>query len=163
MPKQIPAIFPSSTSSLLHRTLLAPSPPFRRRTSTLPPRLNRLPASYYRGGTSRALIFHQRDLPADQEQWKPIFAGVLGSPDAHGRQLDGLGGGVSSLSKVCVVRSSARGDADVDYTFAAVGVRTEDVDFSASMLISFFLSRSSRSSPSLMSVTLADAQCATSF
>jgi hypothetical protein len=59
----------------------------------------RLPAAYYRGGTSRAIIFRQQDLPKDRTEWEPIFCGAIGSPDPNGRQLDGLGGGISSLSK----------------------------------------------------------------
>ncbi|KAL1592306.1 hypothetical protein SLS60_011383 [Paraconiothyrium brasiliense] len=42
-----------------------------------------------------------------------------------------MGGGISSLSKVCVVGLSARDDADVDYTFAAIGVKKPEVDFSS--------------------------------
>lgn len=92
----------------------------------------RLPAAYYRGGTSRAVIFKEQDLPPDREQWAAIFRGVIGSPDPHGRQLDGMGGGISSLSKVCVVGSSSIGeDADVDYTFAAIGVKDDGVDYSS--------------------------------
>lgn len=53
------------------------------------------------------------------------------TPDPNGRQLDGMGGGLSSLSKVCVVGTSKREDADVDYTFAAIGVRDDEVDFSS--------------------------------
>ncbi|KAK9450768.1 PrpF protein [Limtongia smithiae] len=93
---------------------------------------NRIPASYYRGGTSRALMFVDRDLPADRQQWAPIFTGTIGSPDANGRQLDGMGGGISSLSKVCVVSagSSLGADkADVDYTFAQVQVKGTYVDY----------------------------------
>lgn len=91
-----------------------------------------IPASYYRGGTSRAVIFQEKDLPADRARWPSIFRSVIGSPDPrNGRQLDGLGGGVSSLSKVCVVSASSDPDADVDYTFVAIGVRTSDVDFSS--------------------------------
>lgn len=93
---------------------------------------NSLPAAYYRGGTSRAVFFRTQDLPADREEWAAPFLGVIGSPDqAHGRQLDGLGGGISSLSKVCVVGPSPRDDADVDYTFAALGVRDASVDYSS--------------------------------
>lgn len=92
----------------------------------------RLPAAYYRGGTSRAVIFKAQDLPLDRKQWAAIFRGVIGSPDPHGRQLDGMGGGISSLSKVCVVGPSSVGeDADVDYTFAAIGVKDNDVDYSS--------------------------------
>lgn len=101
-----------------------------RHASTLT-KQNRLPASYYRGGTSRAIIFKQQDLPTDRSAWPPIFRGAIGSPDPNGRQLDGLGGGLSSLSKVCVVGSSSHADADVDYTFAALGIKDEDVDFSS--------------------------------
>lgn len=77
-------------------------------------------------------MFRSQDLPIDKAQWDPIFLGVLGSPDAkNGRQLDGLGGGISSLSKICVVGKSQRSDADVDYTFVAVGVRDAEVDYSS--------------------------------
>lgn len=92
---------------------------------------NRLPAAYYRGGTSRAVIFNAQDLPQDKTRWDDIFLGVLGSPDKYGRQLDGMGGGISSLSKVCVVGPSSHPDADVDYTFAAIGVKTTEVDLSS--------------------------------
>ncbi|RDW79970.1 hypothetical protein BP6252_04608 [Coleophoma cylindrospora] len=92
---------------------------------------HRLPASYYRGGTSRAVIFRQQDLPTSRRDWDPIFCGVIGSPDPNGRQLDGLGGGISSLSKVCVVGPSTHPEADVDYTFAAIGVKDNDVDYSS--------------------------------
>ncbi len=107
---------------------LVPSP---RYSSTQPKKQNRLPAAYYRGGTSRAIIFRQEHLPKDREQWSPIFCGAIGSPDPNGRQLDGLGGGISSLSKVCVVGPPTHPDADVDYTFAAIGVKNLDVDYSS--------------------------------
>lgn len=89
-----------------------------------------LPASYYRGGTSRAVIFNQADLPP-RPQWDDIFRGVIGSPDSYGRQLDGLGGGISSLSKVCVVGKPTHPNADVDYTFISLGVKNTDVDYSS--------------------------------
>ncbi|GJC88868.1 putative isomerase YraM [Colletotrichum liriopes] len=90
-----------------------------------------LPAAYYRGGTSRAIIFHQNDLPADHSEWNKIFLGSIGSPDPYGRQLDGMGGGISSLSKVCVVGKSSRPYADVDYTFVSLGIKNTDVDYSS--------------------------------
>ncbi len=88
-----------------------------------------IPAVFMRGGTSKAIIFHARDLPADREAWTPIFAAAMGAPDPYGRQLDGMGGGVSSLSKVCVIAPSSRADADVDYTFAQVAIRQAAVDY----------------------------------
>lgn len=81
-----------------------------------------LPAVYMRGGTSRALFFHRRDLPAEQAEWDPIFLAALGSPDPNGRQLDGMGGGISSLSKIAVIGPPSRPDAELDYTFAQVQV-----------------------------------------
>ncbi len=84
-----------------------------------------------RGGTSKAIMFHARDLPADRQEWDAIFLSAMGSPDPHGRQLDGMGGGISSLSKVRVIAPSQREDADVDYTFAQVQVKQARVDYGA--------------------------------
>ena len=82
-----------------------------------------------RGGTSKGLVLRRDDLPAEQAEWAPLFHAMMGSPDPFGRQLDGMGGGVSSLSKVCVVAPSDREDADVDYTFAQVAIRQAHVDY----------------------------------
>ncbi len=90
----------------------------------------RLRAAFMRGGTSKALMFHLRDLPADRSQWEAIFLRAIGSPDPSGRQLNGMGGGISSLSKVCVIGPPTRSDADVDYTFAQVLVKDARVDYS---------------------------------
>jgi len=59
----------------------------------------------------------------------------MGSPDAqYGRQLNGMGGGVSSLSKICVVGSPSEAQEaagiDVEYTFAQVGIRDSIIDYS---------------------------------
>jgi len=90
----------------------------------------KLPAVFMRGGTSKAIVFQQKDLPADRALWDNVFLAAIGSPDPSGRQLDGMGGGVSSLSKVCVVGPSSRPDADIDYTFAQVLVKDKRVDYS---------------------------------
>lgn len=82
-----------------------------------------------RGGTSNAVVFNAKDLPRDRAQWDEIFLAAIGSPDPYGRQLDGMGGGVSSLSKVCVVGPPTRDDADIDYTFAQVQVKEARVDY----------------------------------
>jgi 2-methylaconitate cis-trans-isomerase PrpF len=87
-----------------------------------------LPAVFMRGGTSRAIMFHARDLP-DRSAWDPIFLAAMGSPDPNGRQLNGMGGGISSLSKVCILAPSDRDDADIDYTFAQVQIREAAVDY----------------------------------
>ncbi|GAA5907229.1 hypothetical protein JCM8208_006725 [Rhodotorula glutinis] len=114
-------------------------------------------AAFWRGGTSRGLLFRAEHLasysPAARNR---IILAALGSPDPDGRQISGLGGGVSSLSKAAIVSvpGEARADQDrlgplpgvawaddgqrngqqwdVVYRFAQVGVRTPDLDWSAS-------------------------------
>ena len=90
----------------------------------------RLRAVFMRGGTSKAVMFRAADLPAARELWTPLFLGVIGSPDPNGRQLDGMGGGISSLSKICVIAPPTRAGADLDYTFAQVSVKDAAVDYS---------------------------------
>jgi 2-methylaconitate cis-trans-isomerase PrpF len=59
----------------------------------------------------------------------------MGSPDtANGLQINGMGGGISSLSKICVVGSAsveqqAQG-IDAEYTFVQVGIRDTTIDLS---------------------------------
>ncbi len=91
--------------------------------------MERLRAAFYRGGTSKAVVFNGADLPDDQALRDRIFLHVLGSPDANGRQLNGMGGGLSSLSKVVIVQPSARDDADVDYTFVQIAVAEPVADY----------------------------------
>ena len=90
----------------------------------------RLRATFMRGGTSKAVVFNRADLPADPSAWDPIFLAVMGSPDGNGRQLNGMGGGLSSVSKICVVGLPSRPDADIDYTFAQIAVKEASVDYS---------------------------------
>ncbi|MEO9231554.1 MAG: PrpF domain-containing protein [Devosia sp.] len=90
----------------------------------------RYPAAFIRGGTSKAIVFQVGDLPLDRNDWDAIFLRAMGSPDRYGRQLNGMGGGISSLSKVCIVGSSSVPDADVDYTFAQVQIQDAKVDYS---------------------------------
>ena len=90
-----------------------------------------VPAVFVRGGTSKGIVFHARDLPADPAERDRLFLAALGSPDPYGRQLDGLGGGLSSLSKAAVIGPPTRDDADVDYTFAQVAVDAPVVDYGA--------------------------------
>ncbi|KAI5856898.1 PrpF protein [Tricharina praecox] len=98
--------------------------------------LNPLPATFIRGGTSKGIFIDAKHLPPSRDEWGPIFQGIMGSPDPFGRQLNGMGGGISSLSKICVVGCStakpetATGDYDIAYTFVQVGIRDGILDFS---------------------------------
>ena len=89
----------------------------------------KVPAVFMRGGTSRAIFFREADLPPDQAIRDRIMLAAMGSPDSYGRQLDGMGGGISSLSKVAIIEPSARPDADVNYTFGQVSVTDALVDY----------------------------------
>ncbi|MFD1814975.1 PrpF domain-containing protein [Rhodococcus gannanensis] len=89
-----------------------------------------IPAVFMRGGTSKGVFFREDALPAPGPDRDALYLSVMGSPDPYGRQLDGMGGGVSSLSKVVSVRPSDRPDADVEYTFSQVSVGTAVVDHS---------------------------------
>ncbi|KAH8703326.1 DUF453 domain protein [Talaromyces proteolyticus] len=40
-----------------------------------------------------------------------------------------MGGGISSLSKICVVGASERRDVDIDFTFVQVGVKDDRIDY----------------------------------
>jgi 4-oxalomesaconate tautomerase len=71
-----------------------------------------------RGGTSKGLYFHARDLPEDIATRDAVLLAAMGSPDV--REIDGMGGGHPLTSKVAVVQPSTRPDADVDYLFLQV-------------------------------------------
>lgn len=90
-----------------------------------------IPAVFMRGGSSKGVFFHAKDLPEDRTRQDAIFLSVLGSPDPYGRQLDGMGGGISSLSKAVIIGPPTHPDADVDYTFAQVAVDRPLVDWSS--------------------------------
>jgi 2-methylaconitate cis-trans-isomerase PrpF len=90
-----------------------------------------IPAIFMRGGSSKGVFFHARDLPLDRAKQEAIFLSVLGSPDPYGRQLDGMGGGISSLSKAVIIGPPTHPDADVDYLFAQVAVDKPVVDWSS--------------------------------
>jgi 4-oxalomesaconate tautomerase len=71
-----------------------------------------------RGGTSKGLYFLADDLPWDVPTRDRVLLAAMGSPDV--REIDGVGGGHPLTSKVAIVRSSRRRDADVDYLFLQV-------------------------------------------
>ena len=44
--------------------------------------MKKYPCVYMRGGTSKAVIFHEKDLPEDRTKWDDLFLKVMGTPDA---------------------------------------------------------------------------------
>ncbi len=73
-----------------------------------------------RGGTSKAVVLQEQDLPADPKERKEVILKIFGSPDV--RQIDGLGGADPLTSKCAVIGPSSSKDADVNYTFYQVGI-----------------------------------------
>jgi len=84
-----------------------------------------IPCMLMRGGTSKGLYFHVRDLPAERAARDRVLLAAMGSPDP--RQIDGLGGAHPLTSKVAVIGPATRGDADVDYLFLQVVVDKAEV------------------------------------
>lgn len=81
---------------------------------------------FMRGGTSKGCMFLKDDLP-EREQWDDIFVQVMGSPDP--KQIDGLGGCVSSNNKIVVVNKSQRPGVDVDYLVGQSIVGQSKIDY----------------------------------
>jgi 2-methylaconitate isomerase len=90
----------------------------------------RIPAVYMRGGTSKGVFFHARDLPIEPIERDRLLLRVIGSPDPYLKQIDGMGGATSSTSKVVILEKSRRVDCDVDYLFGAVAVDKPIIDWS---------------------------------
>ncbi|WP_165008419.1 2-methylaconitate cis-trans isomerase PrpF [Neisseria yangbaofengii] len=94
----------------------------------------KIPAIYYRGGTSKGVFFKRTDLPEAAQQAgearDKILLRVLGSPDPYGKQIDGLGNASSSTSKAVILDKSERAGHDVDYLFGQVSIDKPFVDWS---------------------------------
>ncbi len=91
--------------------------------------MKKYPCVYMRGGTSKAVFFHEKDLPEDRSLWDDIFLKVMGTPDV--KQIDGMGGTVSSTSKVAIIAPSDKPGIDVEYTFKQVDIVIPRVDGNA--------------------------------
>jgi 2-methylaconitate cis-trans-isomerase PrpF len=92
-------------------------------TPSPPPELSslvqrrKLRAVLMRAGSSKGIFVHLSDLPEDRRLWRPILLAAMGSPDPFHKQLNGVGGGSSTQSKVGIISPSADPRADVDYLF----------------------------------------------
>ena len=82
---------------------------------------------FMRGGTSKGCMFHREDLPADHGEWDKIFLQCMGDPDP--KQIDGLGGTVSSNNKIVIVWKSQEENVDVEYLVGQVIVGKSQVDY----------------------------------
>lgn len=79
-------------------------------------------------------MIQPKHLPLERSKWPNIFRQIMGSRDPYGRQLDGMGAGISSLSKICLVEpyganeNRDQEEIDVDYTFVGLGIENDEVD-----------------------------------
>jgi 4-oxalomesaconate tautomerase len=87
--------------------------------------LRAIPSTLMRGGTSKGLYFHAKDLPRPASARDAALLAAMGSPDP--RQIDGVGGAHPLTSKVALISPSKRADADVDYLFLQVVVEKAEV------------------------------------
>jgi 2-methylaconitate isomerase len=87
-------------------------------------------AVFMRGGTSKGVFFREDWLPKDSSVREQVLLRVIGSPDPYGQQIDGMGCGTSSTTKVVIVGPASQPDCDVDYTFGAVSIGTPVIDWS---------------------------------
>ncbi|WP_243032842.1 2-methylaconitate cis-trans isomerase PrpF [Vibrio cincinnatiensis] len=94
----------------------------------------KIPATYLRGGTSKGVFFKLSDLPlaaqVPGEARDKLLLRIIGSPDAYGKQIDGMGGATSSTSKTVIVSKSEKEGHDVDYLFGQVSIDKPFVDWS---------------------------------
>ena len=87
----------------------------------------RVPVTFMRGGTSKAVFLARRDVPTDPQALKRFLLALFGSPDV--RQIDGLGGADILTSKCAIIGPPTRPDADIDYTFVQIGIDQPTVSF----------------------------------
>lgn len=98
-----------------------------RRNKIMYPEMETIKCSIMRGGTSKGVFIMKNDLPKDPQKRDKVILSIYGSPDL--RQIDGLGGADVLTSKLAIISSPTRDDADVDYTFGQVSFTSEFVDY----------------------------------
>ena len=91
-------------------------------------------ATYMRGGTSKGTFFNLADLPERCQTAGQVrdnfLLRVVGSPDPYGKQIDGLGNGSSSTSKVVILSKTEQPNHDVNYLFGQVAIDKAMIDWS---------------------------------
>jgi len=89
----------------------------------------RIPSVIMRGGTSKGIFFHDNDLPRDAGIRDQVILTAFGSPDPYRRQIDGLGGAVSTTSKAAIISRSTNPAYDVVYNFGQVSLDRPLIDY----------------------------------
>ncbi|TDE13492.1 PrpF domain-containing protein [Jiangella asiatica] len=94
---------------------------------TAPRESETIPAVIMRGGTSRGVFVHRRDVPAPGPRRDRLMLDLLGTADPT--RIDGLGSTLSSTNKVMIVGPSDRPGLDVDYLFVQGLIDRDGVDY----------------------------------
>lgn len=88
----------------------------------------KIEAEWMRGGTSKCWVFETEHLQESGSSVDALLPRLFGSPDP--RQVDGVGGATSTTSKAVILhRAPADDEADVEFTFAQVGIEEATVDW----------------------------------
>jgi len=88
-----------------------------------------VPLALMRGGTSKGVFVLDEHLPARSIERDEMLLNIMGSPDPSKMQLNGLGGGISSTSKVAVMKRSGCVAGAVDYLFGQVSLTQATIDW----------------------------------
>ena len=89
-----------------------------------------IPCLLMRGGTSRAPFYLRADLPEDRGRLAEALIDTMGAGSPL--QVDGIGGGQPTTSKVAMLSVSDHDWAEIDFFFAQVHTERREVDFSPS-------------------------------
>jgi 2-methylaconitate cis-trans-isomerase PrpF len=97
----------------------------------------RIPTAYMRGGTSKGLFFHAKDIPEEPRVRDRVILAAYGSPDPENplkpdpnrRQVNGMGGGSYTSSLLSIIRPVEDPEYDVGWTFGLVSVDEPVIDY----------------------------------
>jgi 2-methylaconitate cis-trans-isomerase PrpF len=87
-----------------------------------------LACTLMRGGTSKGVFIHRRELPDGADERDALLLRLMGSPDR--RQIDGLGGADPLTSKVVIMDADAPDGCDATYTYGRVSVLEPHIGWS---------------------------------
>jgi 2-methylaconitate isomerase len=92
---------------------------------------SKIPAKFIRGGTSKGLFIESSFLPSNENDRDTILLKLMGSPDPTGLQINGMGGGITSTSKVALISKKYFNSIPyLSYTFGQVSVKESKIDWS---------------------------------
>ncbi len=95
-------------------------------------KIRKIPAIFMRGGTSKGLFINEALLPPAGKVRDEMLLAMMGSPDPSGMQLNGMGCGISSTSKIALISKAKDPNFDVNYLFGQVNLSKPLIDWEGS-------------------------------